>query len=94
MFVFLAFSKSGLIELVNPLNMSAYKIAWPHGDWCKFYVHLRSLNVSHFGMVEAKRLKIWCQGHLQWHDVPTKFLKIHQLVQNLIGGGDRHTEGR
>jgi hypothetical protein len=27
-------------------------------DWCKFYTHLRNMNISHFGMVEATVLKI------------------------------------
>jgi hypothetical protein len=49
----------------DPLNMaikqnvnfkfqpSEYKTSWPYIDWCKFCIHLRSLNISNFGMVAA-----------------------------------------
>jgi hypothetical protein len=30
---------------------------WSYVDWFKFCIHLRSLNVRHFGMIEATGLK-------------------------------------
>jgi hypothetical protein len=43
-------------ELVSSSSedLSEYKLSWPYGDWCKFCVHLRSLNVRHFGATELK----------------------------------------
>jgi hypothetical protein len=39
-------------------DLAAFRISWSHVDWCKFYIHLRSLNVCHLGiMVEAMGLK-------------------------------------
>jgi hypothetical protein len=32
-------------------------MSWSYVDWCKIYIHLRSLNFSHFGMVAATALK-------------------------------------
>jgi hypothetical protein len=57
MFVFV-FDKNGLIKSCSSFeDLSAYKISWSHVEWCKFCIHLRSLNVRHFGMVEGKGLK-------------------------------------
>jgi hypothetical protein len=39
-------------------DISEYNISWSYIDWCKVYIHLRSLNVHHFGMVAAMALKI------------------------------------
>jgi hypothetical protein len=59
MFVFLFFRKSYLIKRCSSSEgLSVYKISWSHVDWCKFCIHLRSLNVHYFGMVEATRLKL------------------------------------
>jgi hypothetical protein len=33
----------------------AYKMSWPDVDWYTFFIHLRSSNVHHFGMVEDRR---------------------------------------
>jgi hypothetical protein len=30
--------------------LSAYKMTWSHVAWCKFCIHLRRLNVRHFGL--------------------------------------------
>jgi hypothetical protein len=38
-------------------ELTAYKISWFHVDWRKFCIHLRSLNVHHFGTVESTELK-------------------------------------
>jgi hypothetical protein len=63
MFVFVVFDKNGLIKsCLSFQNLSEYKISWSQVDWCKFYIHLRSLNVRHFGMVEGTGLKSTASG--------------------------------
>jgi hypothetical protein len=58
MFVFFVFDKNCLIKSCSSFeDLSVYKIACSHVDWCKFCIHLRSLNVRHFGMVEGTGLK-------------------------------------
>jgi hypothetical protein len=58
MFVFFVFDKNGLIKSCSSFeDISVYKISCFHVDWCKFCIHLRSLNVRHFGMVEGTELK-------------------------------------
>jgi hypothetical protein len=53
----------GLIAYKNGLtrssvdDLSAYTLLLSHVDWRKLYIHLRSLTVRHFGMVEAMELK-------------------------------------
>jgi hypothetical protein len=51
--------------------------------------HLKSLNVRHFGMADATRLKIWRRCHLQWHHLPTKFHENPHIGSKVISG--RHT---
>jgi hypothetical protein len=48
--------------------------------------HLRSLNVRHFGMAEATRLKMWRRGHLQWHHLFTKFHENLRIYSKVIRG--------
>jgi len=50
MFPFFVSSKSGL-KVVHPLKIYQNKISWPYVDWCKLYIHLKSLSVRHFGML-------------------------------------------
>jgi hypothetical protein len=58
MFVIFIFDKNGLIKsYLSFEDLSVYKISCSHIDWCKFCIHLRSLNVRHFGMVEGTGLK-------------------------------------
>jgi hypothetical protein len=58
MFVFFVFDKNGLIKSCSSFeDLSVCKISWSHVDWCKFFIHLRSLNVRHLGMVEGTGLK-------------------------------------
>jgi hypothetical protein len=58
MFVFFVFDKNGLLKSCSAFeDISVYKISWSHVDWCKFFIHLRSLNVRHFWMVEDTGLK-------------------------------------
>jgi hypothetical protein len=32
---------------------------------------------------KLRTYKLWTRGHRQWHDLPTEFHKIYQLVQKL-----------
>jgi hypothetical protein len=58
MFVFFVFDKNGLIKSCSYFeDLSVYKMSWTQVDWCKFCIHLRSLNVRHFVMVEVTGLK-------------------------------------
>jgi hypothetical protein len=57
MFVFFVFDKNGFIKSCSSFeDLSLYKVSWSHVDWCKFRIHLRSLNVHYFGMVEVTGL--------------------------------------
>jgi hypothetical protein len=57
-FVFFVFDKNGFIKICSSFeDLTVYKISWSHVDWCKFCIHLRSLNVRHFEMVEGTGLK-------------------------------------
>jgi hypothetical protein len=58
MFVFFIFDKNGLIKSCSSFeDLSVYKISCSHLDWWKFCIHLRNLNVRHFGMVESCGIK-------------------------------------
>jgi hypothetical protein len=88
MFVFFVFDKNGLIKSCSSFEaLSVYKISWSHVDWCKFCIHLRSLNVRHFWMVEGTGLKSRRRSHLQWHDFPTEFHKNLPIGSKVIRGG-------
>jgi hypothetical protein len=50
---FLVFHVNDLIKSCS-FFWAECKMLWSHIDWCKFCIYLRSLNVCHFGMVEAK----------------------------------------
>jgi hypothetical protein len=52
-FISLVFLKNGLSKRYHPLKIYlSFKIALSHIDWFKFYIHLRCLNVCHFGMIK------------------------------------------
>jgi hypothetical protein len=96
MFVFFVFDKNGLIESCSFFeDLSVYKISWSHVDWCKFCIHLSSLNVRHFGMVEGTGLKK--HGiEITFNDLPTEFHKNLPIVSKVIRGGtqtDGQTDG-
>jgi hypothetical protein len=55
---FFVFDKNGLIKICSFFeDLSVFKISCFYVDWCKCCIHLRSLNVRHFGMVEASGLQ-------------------------------------
>jgi hypothetical protein len=59
-FVFLGFHKNlVIISCSSYEDVSEYKMSLLHVDWCRFCIHLRihlrSLNVSHCGMIEETR---------------------------------------
>jgi hypothetical protein len=87
--VFLVSQKMVLLKVVLPLNIYRNTKVQSRIDWCKFCIHLRSLNVRHFGMVEAMGLEVWLRDHLQWHDLLTNLLKIHR---KLLGDTDGQTD--
>jgi hypothetical protein len=77
--------KNGVVTLLTGVNSSR-----SHVDWCKFRIHLRSLNVGRFGTVAATVLKIVARGHLQWHVHPTEFHENLQTGLKVSGAHIRH----
>jgi hypothetical protein len=76
---FWVFAKIILLIVVQPLKFYQHtKFHGPTFDWCKFVIHLISLNIHHFGMVEAKSLK-----HILWHTSLLDSIKIYKLVSKL-----------
>jgi hypothetical protein len=49
-------------------------------------IHLRILNVHHFGMVEGTELKLRRWGHPHWHDLLLSFIKLHQGRTDRLNG--------
>jgi hypothetical protein len=64
-------------------------MSWSYVEWCKFFIHLTSLNVRHCVMVATTALKLWHRGNLQWHDIPTKFHKNLPIVSKVDRGEHR-----
>jgi hypothetical protein len=97
MFVFFVFDKSSLTKSCSSFeDLSVYKTSCSHVDWCKFCIHLRSLNGRHFVMVEGTGLKSTASRSpsMAWPSCWIS-LKIYQLVQKLLGGRtqtDRRTD--
>jgi hypothetical protein len=48
---------NGSRVLLASEDLSKYNIPWSYDDWCKFCIHLNSLNVRHFGMLAATEFK-------------------------------------
>lgn len=61
------------LKLLILQNLSAHKILWHHVDWCKICIHLRSMNVRQFGVVEVTEVQVWLVGRSQWHGFHVKF---------------------
>jgi hypothetical protein len=78
-----------MISIQDFIKIHQFGLNFIKGFLC---THLRSLNVSHFGMAEATRLKKWHRGQLQWHHMPTKFHENSPIGSKVISGG--HTEGQ
>jgi hypothetical protein len=69
-------------------DLSIYKISWPHIDWFKVCIHIRSSNVRHFGMSETMRLKKY-GFKVTFSDMASlmNLMKTDQLLQMLLMGG-------
>jgi hypothetical protein len=63
-------------------NLSEYKTVWPCVVSCNFCIHLRSLNVHHFGMVAATELNNYGVG-VTFNSMISllDFTEIYQLVK-------------
>jgi hypothetical protein len=79
--------KNCVANMLTKLNPSL-----PHDDSCKFNIHLRSLNVGNFGMVEAAGLEVWYRSHVQWPDLPTGLNETLPISSGLISV--EHTDGQ
>jgi hypothetical protein len=75
MFIFFVICKNVRIESCPSENVSDNKIPWSYVGLYKFCIHLKNLNVRHFGVVAATALILWHRGYLQWHDLPAEFHK-------------------
>jgi hypothetical protein len=65
-FIFLVLHKTFSLKAVYPLNIYDHaKLHDPKLAGSNFCIHLRSLNVLHFGMAKATRLKLWRRGNPQ-----------------------------
>jgi hypothetical protein len=83
------FNENGVVSMVTSLNPSCC-----HIYWLKFFIHLRSLNIHYFEWFNLQDYKLWCQGHLQWHDIHAKFHKNLPLGPKVFSGErtDRQTD--
>jgi hypothetical protein len=75
-FIFLVSRKSGLTKsCLSSEDLLTHKVSCFYVEWWTLCIHLRSLNVCHFGMVEATGLKIMVSRSIQWHRHSTEFNK-------------------
>jgi hypothetical protein len=78
MFILLAFfAKLVLLKVVHPLQI--YQQTKFHGPVLTGASFASNPVVSTSTILEWLKLndkELWCLGHLQWHDLPTKFHKI------------------
>jgi hypothetical protein len=57
-FVLFGFHKNGFVKSCSSLKgLLEYKISWSLIDWCKFCMHLISVNICYFGTIEVMGLK-------------------------------------
>jgi hypothetical protein len=94
--VLFVFHKNSLIKSCSfSEDLTEYKVSWSC-IYCKFCIHLRSLNVCRFGMVAAAAFKLWHRGHLQRHDLTTEFHNYLKIGSQIYGGGGggRQTDRR
>jgi hypothetical protein len=93
MFVLFVFRKKWPHKSCSPSeDLSEYKISWSYVEWCKFCIHLRSLNVRRFGMAAATVLKIMASRSLSMAWPPTEFHKNLPITsQDDMGWTDRNT---
>jgi hypothetical protein len=83
------FSQNGQINTCSPfVDISAYKIPWPHVGCFKFLIHLRCSNIRHFRVVEARYLNLCLRGHLF-----TEFKKS-LLISSKVTVRDTPTDGQ
>jgi hypothetical protein len=87
------FRESGLIKICSfSEGISACqkkkKNSYSHVDWCKFFTHIKSMNVHNFKMFEDTELKMMASRLLTFNGMtsPLNFIRIYKLVQKLIKG--------
>jgi hypothetical protein len=91
-FVFLFFPESGLIKSCSSSeDLPTWKVSLYRAEWWKFWIHLRSLIGSHFGMVEGTGLKSWRWGHFNGINVAIEFYKNLPAGSKVDAGTDTQT---
>jgi hypothetical protein len=71
-----------LLETVQPLKIYEHtKFHGPHVEWYKFFIHLRSLNLRHLGMVDVTEIKK-SGADVMFNGMTSikSFMKIYSLV--------------
>jgi hypothetical protein len=87
MFVVWVLHKNSLIKSCSSSeDLSAYKMSWSYIYWCKFLIHLISMNVRHFGLVKATGLNV-----MALRSPSTTFYKTLQTGSEANRGTDRNT---
>jgi hypothetical protein len=89
MFVFFIFVKKSLIKSCSSSkDLSEYKSSWSYVERYKFCIHLRSLNVRHFGILAATALTMMASRSpsMAWPPPPLTFIQIYKLVYKYIVG--------
>jgi hypothetical protein len=93
--VFLFFAIMVLSKVVYILKISQHtKFHDTTLTGAKFCIHLKSLNVRHFGMDKTMGLKLRRRCHVQWHKVLRNFINIYLWIQKLMGKSHTNTQRR